>query len=43
MQKQLLEMAEEEADATDKAFIEATCDEYNLPCLEYNVHAPDYE
>ena len=43
MQKKLLEIAEEEAEFTDRAFIEANCDEYNLPCLEYNVHTPDHE
>ena len=42
-QKQLQECAEEESEAVDKAYIAATCDEYDLPCLEYSVHAPDFE
>lgn len=41
--KEILEKAEEESEACDRAFIESTCDEYNLPCLEYSVHAPDFE
>ena len=41
--KEIAEAAEKEALETDNAFIASTCDEYELPCLEYQVHAPDYE
>jgi len=36
-------LADAEAEAIDEAYIKANCDEYNLPCLEYSVHAPDHE
>ena len=41
--KELQELADEEAASMDQAYIASTCDEYELPCLEYNVHAPDYD
>jgi len=41
--KQLIELANQEAEAVDEAFIKATCDEYNMPCLDFSVHAPDHE
>ena len=42
-QKQIQEAADEEAEAVDKAYIAATCDQYTMPCLEYSIHAPDFE
>lgn len=41
--KQMQELAEEEADEVDQAYLAATCDEYDFPCLEFTVHAPDFE
>lgn len=41
--KKIQECADEEADAVDAEFIAKTCDEYDLPCLDYFVHAPDHE
>ena len=43
MLKQIQEMADDEAEAVDAAYIAQTCDEYELPCLDYPVHAPDHE
>ena len=43
VQKQLQELADEEAEAVENAYIAATCDEYELPCLDYMVNAPDHE
>ena len=36
-------MADEEAEYVDQAYIDQNCDEYELPCLEYTVNAPDHE
>lgn len=36
-------LADEEADKVDKDYIDKNCDEYTLPCLEYNVDAPAHE
>ena len=41
--KQIQELAQEESEATDAAYIAATCDQYTLPCLDYTVNAPDHE
>lgn len=41
--KKIQEAADAEAEKVENAFIEATCDEYVLPCLDYFVNAPDYE
>ena len=41
--KEISEMADDEAEDVDAAYIAETCDEYELPCLEYSVHAPDHE
>ena len=41
--KQLQELADEEAEAVEKAYIEEHCDEYDLPCLDYLINAPDFE
>lgn len=43
VQKQLQELADEEAEAVEKAYIEANCSEYDLPCLDYLINAPDFE
>ena len=36
-------MADECADKVDAKFIESNCSEYDLPCMDFYVHAPDYE
>ena len=41
--KDIQDAADKEAAETDAAFIAANCDEYELPCLDYSIHAPDYE
>jgi hypothetical protein len=43
VQKNLQDIADEESEAVDAAYIKATCNEYDLPCLEFSVHAPDHE
>ena len=43
VQKQLQELADEEAEAVEQAYIKANCNEYDLPCLDYLINAPDFE
>ena len=41
--KLLTDMADEEAEATDATYVAKTCNQYELPCLDYTVNAPDHE
>ena len=43
IKKQIQELADEESEITDAAYIAGTCDQYTLPCLDYTVNAPDHE
>jgi len=36
-------MADEAAEALDDKYVKDNCSEYDLPCMEFYVHAPDHE
>ena len=38
---ELLSGAHEQGQADIDKFVKETCGEYDMPCMEYEVHAPD--
>jgi len=41
--QEIQEQAESKALAIEDAYVKKNCGEYDMPCLDYHIHAPDYE